>query len=214
MPTPNSFDEGGLPIWSRKTQEFGYEEDGIGRTGVAGRLRPEFAALIISGRIWMRCRSETTNLPYRSRHEGACTRAAMTVMQRCCSAPRYLAESRNFDGTVHPDSSPRKGLGSGEAMVKTGCSTVSRATQSLAQPAGLAVGKFPIRTGPMMAGGAYFDITVTDAARMTRARTGDRSGDHREPHHDYPADHRVAQCQAARHGGPQSPRSTPARLTT
>src|SRR6185369_4622131 len=44
-----------------------------------------------------------------------------------------------------------------------GCSTASRATRSLAciTGRGFAIGKFQIRTGPMMAGGAYFDIAVT-----------------------------------------------------
>jgi len=79
-------------------------------------------------------------------------------------AARYLAATRNFDGTVHFIFQPaEEGLGGGEAMVKDGlferfpCDAIF----GMHNRPGLAVGKFQIRSGPMMAGGAYFDITVT-----------------------------------------------------
>ena len=79
-------------------------------------------------------------------------------------AARYLAETRNFDGTVHFIFQPaEEGLGGGDAMVKDGlfdrfpCDAIF----GMHNAPGLAVGKFAIRTGAMMAGGAYFDIGVT-----------------------------------------------------
>ena len=89
----------------------------------------------------------------------------MTGTRRCCSARRdTLHEARNFDGTVNLIFQPaEEGLGGGEAMVKDGlfdgfpCDAIF----GMHNRPGLAIGKFQIRTGPMMAGGAYFDITVT-----------------------------------------------------
>jgi hippurate hydrolase len=88
----------------------------------------------------------------------------MTATTMLLGAARYLAETRNFDGTVHLIFHPaEEGLGGGEAMVKDGlfdrfpCDAIF----GMHNRPGLAVGKFQIRTGPMMAGGAYFDIAIT-----------------------------------------------------
>ncbi len=79
-------------------------------------------------------------------------------------AARHLARTRNFDGTVNFIFQPaEEGLGGGDAMVKDGlferfpCDAIF----GLHNRPGLPVGKFAIRSGPMMAGGAYFDIAVT-----------------------------------------------------
>ena len=92
----------------------------------------------------------------------ACGHDGHTTM--LLGAARYLAETRNFDGTVHLIFQPaEEGLGGGEAMVEDGlfdrfpCDAIF----GMHNRPGLAVGKFQIRTGPMMAGGAYFDIAVT-----------------------------------------------------
>ncbi len=153
---------------AQKLREFGYEvHRGIGRTGVVGRLRIGNSARSIGLRADMDALpiEEATNLPYRSRHAGrmhACGHDGHTTM--LLGAARYLAETRNFDGTVHLIFQPaEEGLGGGEAMVEDGlfdrfpCDAIF----GMHNRPGLAVGKFQIRTGPMMAGGAYFDITVT-----------------------------------------------------
>ena len=153
---------------AKKLAEFGCEVfRGIGKTGVVGRLRAGASSRSIGLRADMDALpiQEATNLPYRSRHEGrmhACGHDGHTTM--LLGTARYLAETRNFDGTVHFIFQPaEEGLGGGEAMVNDGlferfpCDTIF----GMHNRPGLAVGKFQIRTGPMMAGGAYFDVTVT-----------------------------------------------------
>ncbi len=151
-----------------KLAEFGCEVfRGIGKTGVVGRLRAGNSPRSIGLRADMDCLPihEATNLPYRSRHEGrmhACGHDGHTTM--LLGAARYLAETRNFDGTVHLIFQPaEEGLGGGKAMVEDGLFDrfPCEAIFGMHNRPGLAVGKFQIRTGPMMAGGAYFDITVT-----------------------------------------------------
>jgi amidohydrolase len=151
-----------------KLTEFGYEVfRGVGRTGVVGRLRAGNSPQSIGLRADMDALpiQETTNLAYRSRHAGrmhACGHDGHTAM--LLGAARYLAETRNFDGTVHLIFQPaEEGLGGGQAMVEDGlfqhfpCDAIF----GMHNRPGLAIGKFQIRTGPMMAGGAYFDIAVT-----------------------------------------------------
>jgi amidohydrolase len=153
---------------AEKLAQFGYEVfRGVGRTGVVGRLRAGTSSRSIGLRADMDALpiEERTNLAYSSRHDGrmhACGHDGHTTM--LLGAARYLAETRNFDGTVHLIFQPaEEGLGGGEAMVKDGlferfpCETIF----GMHNRPGLAVGKFQIRTGPMMAGGAYFDIAIT-----------------------------------------------------
>jgi hippurate hydrolase len=153
---------------AEKLAEFGCEVfRGVGRTGVVGRLRAGASPRTIGLRADMDALpiEEATNLPYRSQNHGrmhACGHDGHTTM--LLGAARYLAESRNFDGTVHLIFQPaEEGLGGGAAMVADGlfdrfpCDAVF----GMHNRPGLAVGKFQIRSGAMMAGGAYFDITVT-----------------------------------------------------
>jgi amidohydrolase len=152
---------------AQKLAEFGYEvHRGIGRTGVVGRLRVGASPRSIGLRADMDALpiQEATNLPYRSRHDGrmhACGHDGHTTM--LLGAARYLAETRNFEGTVHLIFQPaEEGLGGGKAMVDDGlfdrfpCDAIF----GMHNRPGLAVGRFQIRTGAMMAGGAYFDIAV------------------------------------------------------
>lgn len=153
---------------AQKLAGFGYEvHRGVGRTGVVGRLSAGTSPRSIGLRADMDALpiEEASNLAYRSRHQGrmhACGHDGHTAM--LLGAARYLAETRRFDGTVNLIFQPaEEGLGGGEAMVKDGlferfpCDAIF----GMHNRPGLAIGKFQIRTGPMMAGGAYFDITVT-----------------------------------------------------
>jgi amidohydrolase len=150
-----------------KLAEFGCEvHRKIGKTGVVGvlrtgngpsiGLRADMDALPIH---------EANDIPYRSRHDGrmhACGHDGHTTM--LLGAARYLAETRNFDGTVHFIFQPaEEGIGGAKAMLEDGlferfpCASVF----GMHNRPGLPIGKFAIRPGPMMAAGAFFDITVS-----------------------------------------------------
>ncbi len=146
---------------------FGCEvHRGIGKTGVVGRLKAGTSPRAIGLRADMDALpiQEANRFAYRSRHDGrmhACGHDGHTAM--LLGAARYLAETRQFDGIVHFIFQPaEEGLGGGDAMVKDGlfarfpCDAIF----GMHNRPGLAVGKFAIRSGPMMAGGAYFDIAV------------------------------------------------------
>jgi amidohydrolase len=152
---------------AERLRAFGCEvHRGIGRTGLVGRLRVGTGPRTIGLRADMDALpiEEANGFDYRSRNTGrmhACGHDGHTTM--LLGAARYLAETRRFDGTVNFIFQPaEEGLGGGEAMVKDGlferfpCDAVF----GMHNRPGLAVGKFAIRPGPMMAGGAFFDIAV------------------------------------------------------
>ncbi|HEX3535768.1 MAG TPA: M20 aminoacylase family protein [Stellaceae bacterium] len=139
---------------------------GIGKTGLVGRLRVGNSPRVIGLRADMDCLPirETNDFAHRSQHDGrmhACGHDGHTTM--LLGAARYLAETRNFDGTVHFIFQPaEEGLGGAAAMVKDGLFETfpCDAIFGMHNRPGLAVGKFQIRPGAMMAGGAFFDIEV------------------------------------------------------
>jgi amidohydrolase len=150
-----------------KLAEFGIEvHRGIGRTGVVGRLRVGNSPRTIGLRADMDCLpiEETNTFAHRSQHHGrmhACGHDGHTTM--LLGAARYLAATRNFDGTVNFIFQPaEEGRGGAEAMINDGlfdefpCDVVF----GMHNRPGLAVGKFQIRPGAMMAGGAFFDIAI------------------------------------------------------
>ncbi|MBV8889140.1 MAG: amidohydrolase [Alphaproteobacteria bacterium] len=165
---------------AEKLAEFGCEvHRGVGRTGVVGRLQVGNSPRSVGLRADMDCLPivEANQFAHRSRHDGrmhACGHDGHTTM--LLGAARYLAETREFDGTVHFIFQPaEEGLGGAEAMVKEGlferfpCDAVF----GMHNRPGLALGKFQIRTGPVMAGGAFFDIQVTGrGAHAARPEAG------------------------------------------
>ncbi len=155
-------------IVAQKLAAFGCEVyRGLGKTGVVGSLRVGNSTRSVGLRADMDALPivEQNTFEHRSRHEGkmhACGHDGHTAM--LLGAARYLAETRNFDGQVHFIFQPaEEGIGGAKAMVEEGvfrdfpCEVVF----GMHNKPGLAVGKFAIRSGPMMAGGAFFDVKIT-----------------------------------------------------
>jgi hippurate hydrolase len=163
-----------------KLAAFGCEvHRGLGKTGVVGTLRAGASVRSVGLRADMDALpiEEANTCAYRSRHQGkmhACGHDGHTTM--LLGAARYLAETRNFDGTVHFIFQPaEEGMGGAKAMVEEGlfdkfpCDAIF----GMHNRPGLALGHFAVRAGPMMAAGAFFDIRVTGkGAHGARPETG------------------------------------------
>jgi amidohydrolase len=139
---------------------------GVGRTGVVGVLRAGASGRTIGLRADMDALpiEEANAFAHRSRHAGrmhACGHDGHTAM--LLGAARYLAATRNFDGTVVFIFQPaEEGLGGAQAMIADGLFRrfPCEAIFGMHNRPGLPVGTFAVRAGPMMAGGAFFDIDV------------------------------------------------------
>ena len=152
----------------RKLAEFGVDEvvTGIAGTGVVGVIRGR----LLGGAIGLRADmdalpiTEATGLPYASVNPGvmhACGHDGHTTM--LLGAARYLAETRNFAGTVYVIFQPAEEQhGGGEMMVKEGLFDRFPMKQVFgmhnwpSHPAG----SFQWRIGPTMAAVANISITV------------------------------------------------------
>ncbi|MBM3342770.1 MAG: amidohydrolase [Betaproteobacteria bacterium] len=155
-------------IVAEKLRAFGCEvHTGIGRTGVVGVLRAGSGKRTIGLRADMDALPivEANNFEHASQHAGkmhACGHDGHTTM--LLAAARYLAETKRFDGTVHFIFQPaEEGQGGAQAMIADGlferfpCDAIF----GMHNRPGLALGKFAVKSGPMMAGGAFFDIDIT-----------------------------------------------------
>jgi hippurate hydrolase len=152
---------------AEKLHEFGCEvHRKVGKTGVVGVLRAGNAPHSIGLRADMDALPivEANDLPYRSRHDGrmhACGHDGHTTM--LLGAAKYLAATRDFDGTVNFIFQPaEEGLGGAKAMLEDDlfarfpCDFVYGMHNMPGHP----VGTFAIRPGVMMAAGAFFDIMI------------------------------------------------------
>ena len=140
---------------------------GVGRTGVVGVLRNGASPRTIGLRADMDALPilEANTFAHRSTRAGrmhACGHDGHTTM--LLGAAQHLAATRHFDGTVHFIFQPaEEGLGGAKAMIDDGlfrrfpCESIF----GMHNRPKLAVGRFAVRAGPMMAGGAFFDIDVT-----------------------------------------------------
>jgi len=154
-------------VVSSRLNSFGIEvHRGIGKTGVVGVLRAGNSARAVGLRADMDALpiQEANTFAHRSGNDGrmhACGHDGHTTM--LLGAAMYLAETRNFDGTVHFIFQPaEEGLGGARAMVEDGLFTrfPCEAIFGMHNRPGMPLGKFAVRSGPMMAGGAFFDIDI------------------------------------------------------
>jgi amidohydrolase len=154
---------------AQKLGSWGIEvHRGLAKTGVVGVVH---GRKITSGkgvglRADMDCLPihETGDVSYRSQHEGrmhACGHDGHTTM--LLGAARYLAETRNFDGTAYLIFQPaEESGGGGQLMVREGLFERFPADQvyALHNWPGLAPGKIAVGTGPVMAATDEVQITV------------------------------------------------------
>jgi len=165
---------------AEQLQSYGIEVSrGIAKTGVVGSLR------VGSGKRAIGLRADMDALPlhekndfeHRSRNEGrmhACGHDGHTTI--LLGAARYLAKTRNFDGTVHFIFQPaEEGGGGGKVMVEEGLFErfPVDAVYGLHNTPRYPVGKFFTRPGPAMAASASFDLFVSGrGAHAARPESG------------------------------------------
>jgi hippurate hydrolase len=139
---------------------------GIGRTGVVGTLRhgPGNRAVGLRADMDALDMAEANGFAHASTIPGkmhGCGHDGHSTM--LLAAARYLAETKRFDGTVHFIFQPaEEGQGGARAMLADGlferfpCDAI----YGLHNRPGMRVGQFGLCAGPMMAGAAFFDLTI------------------------------------------------------
>ena len=156
---------------ARRLEAFGCDEvvPGIGRSGVVGVIRGRRTD---SGKVTLFRAdmdalpiNEITGLDFASKTEGkmhACGHDGHTAI--LLGAAKYLAETRNFDGTVVLAFQPaEEGGAGGKAMVDDGLMDRwgVQEVYGLHNMPGLPTGSFAIREGALLASADEFTVTVT-----------------------------------------------------
>jgi len=153
---------------AERLQAWGVEtHTGIGVTGVVGVIRGRSD----NGRaIGLRADMDALPMPeinafaHASRHEGkmhACGHDGHTAM--LLTAARYLAQERDFDGTVYVIFQPaEEGLGGARRMIEEGLFKrfPMQAVFGMHNWPGVPVGTFAVRGGPVMASANSFRIDI------------------------------------------------------
>ncbi len=153
-----------------KLREFGCDEviTGIGRTGVVATIRgrTDSSGRVIGLRGDMDALpiTEATGADYASKTPGAmhaCGHDGHTAM--LLGAAKYLAETRNFDGTVVAIFQPaEEGGNGGKAMCDDGLMERwgIEEVYAMHNAPGLPAGAFAIRPGPLLAAADMFEIDL------------------------------------------------------
>ncbi|MEA2790850.1 MAG: hypothetical protein QOG73_3256 [Acetobacteraceae bacterium] len=153
---------------AQKLEEWGIEvHRGVGKTGVVGVLRNGNGQDAVGLRADMDALPilEKSEFPHASQNPGrmhACGHDGHTTM--LLGAAKYLAETRNFNGTVNFIFQPaEEGVGGAQEMLKDGlferfpCNYI----YGMHNRPGLPVGRYMTGPAARAAGGAFFDITIT-----------------------------------------------------
>lgn len=157
-------------VVAEKLESFGCDEivTGIGRTGVVGVIKgkTDTKGMVVGLRADMDALPilEATGLPYASKTEGAmhaCGHDGHTAM--LLGAAKYLAETRNFDGTVVVIFQPaEEGGGGGREMCADGMMDRWNIQEvyGMHNWPGVPAGTFAIRPGAFFAATDQFKIVV------------------------------------------------------
>ncbi len=154
---------------AHELEKYGIEvHTGIGQTGVVGIVQGKKPG---NRRVGLRAdmdalpMDELTDLPWKSKTPGkfhGCGHDGHTTM--LLGAARYLAETRDFSGSVALIFQPaEEGLGGARAMIADGlferfpCDEV----YGIHNFPGAPFGEVSMRKGPAMAGSDFFDIRIT-----------------------------------------------------
>ncbi len=153
---------------AHRLRDFGIEvHRGLAQTGVVGVIRAGRGTRTIGLRADMDAlaMTEQNQFAHASRHPGrmhGCGHDGHTAM--LLGAARYLAETRNFDGTVYLIFQPaEEGAGGAKVMIDEGlfeqfpCDSVF----GLHNWPELPLGTFGVHAGPVMAAADHFEITIT-----------------------------------------------------
>ena len=149
-------------------RSFGVDEvvEGIGRTGVVGVIKGRGPGKTIGLRADMDALpiTEKTGAPYASQVSGkmhACGHDGHTAM--LLGAAKYLAETRNFDGTAVLIFQPaEEGGAGGKAMLEDGLMERFGIGEvyGMHNMPGTPLGHFGVRAGGIMAASDAFDIVI------------------------------------------------------
>jgi hippurate hydrolase len=155
-------------IVAEKLRAWGIDvTTGIGRTGVVGTIKGRGASNRAVG-----LRADMDALPMQEANEFAHASKNPGKMHACghdghttmlLGAARYLAQTRNFSGTVQVIFQPaEEGLGGAAAMIADGLFTrfPVDAIYGLHNYPGLPAGRFGVRPGAMMASADEFSVTI------------------------------------------------------
>ena len=154
-------------VVAKKLESWGIEvHRGLAKTGVIGTLRAGTSGRSIGLRADMDALDvhETNKFGHASTIPGkmhACGHDGHTCM--LLGAAKYLAETRNFDGTIHFIFQPaEENEGGGRVMVEEGLFDKFRCDDvyGMHNIPGIPTGRFAIRSGPMMAAYDIFEIVV------------------------------------------------------
>ena len=155
---------------SKKLHEFGIEvHQGIGKTGVVGIIKGKNSnserAIGIRADMDALPMTEKTNLPYTSKNEGAmhaCGHDGHSTM--LLGAAKYLAETRNFCGTVYCIFQPAEegGNAGAKAMINDGLFKKFKidTVWGIHNWPGIPLGQAVIHEGFAMAGGDIIVFTI------------------------------------------------------